>query len=116
MIITETSKGDIAILAPDGKLDHDSAPEIRQNRSIIDPDKMVVIDLEKVDFIDDSGLGAIICALRNKRNANGVTVLSGMNHRLRIIFEITNIHKLFNIFDDVAPTIEYLETRQIERT
>ena len=112
MIITETSKGDIVILSLDGRLDALSAPEFRNKRSVIDPDTMVIIDLEKVDLIDESGLEAIISAFRNKRDANGVTVLAGMNERLRRVFEITNVHKLVNIFDDVASATEYLKTLQ----
>ena len=112
MIIQETSKGDIAILALYGRLDVLATHELRQNGSIIDPDTMVVIDLEKVGFIDESGLGALVIGIRNKHHASGMIVLAGMNERLRRLFEITNVHKLVNIFDDVASATEYLENWQ----
>lgn len=62
MIITETSKGDIVILSLSGKLDALSTRELRNNASFTDPQKMVVLDLEKVDCIDESGFGIIIAA------------------------------------------------------
>jgi len=112
MIITETSNGSIAIVALEGTLDALSAPELRNNRMVIDPDKMVVIDLEKVDFIDSSGLGALVGALRQKHHKTCGIILTCMNGHVRKVFEITNAQKLFHIFDDTMAAVEYAANQQ----
>ena len=111
MNINETSKIGIAILSLNGTLDALSAPEFRNNRSVIDPEKSVVVDMEKLEFIDSSGIGAIVGASRQKRQAGGI-VLSCMNDRVRKVFEITNAQKLFHIFDDTAAAVDFAATRQ----
>ncbi|NTV67325.1 MAG: STAS domain-containing protein [Chlorobaculum sp.] len=112
MTITETSKIGIAILSLYGTLDALSAPELRNNRSIIDPEKTVVIDLQQVDFIDSSGIGAIVSASRQKRQPSGGIVLACMNDRVRKVFEITNAQKLFHIFDDTTAAVDFASSRQ----
>ena len=112
MNITETSNGTIAIITIDGRLDALSAPEFRNNRSVIDPEKKVVLDLEKLDFIDSTGLGAIIGALSQKLQPTSGIVLSRMNDDVRSVFEITNAQKLFHIFDDTAAATDFAATCQ----
>lgn len=116
MTITETSKIGIVILTLNGTLDALSAPEFRNNRSVVDPEKTVVLDLEQVDFIDSSGIGAIVSASRQKHQPSGGIVLSCMNDRVRKVFEITNAQKLFHIFDDTAAAVDFAATRQSAST
>lgn len=112
MNITETSNGAIAIVAIDGRLDALSAPEFRNNRSVLDHEKTVVLDMEKLDFIDSSGLGAIVGALNQKQKPAFDIVLTRMSDNVRSVFEITNARKLFHIFDDTAAAIDFAITRQ----
>lgn len=112
MIITETTQGEIQIIALDGALDATTSAELRNNPAVSDPEKTVVINMEKLDFIDSSGLGAIVGAARNKENRQHGILLSCMNDRVRKVFEITNAHKLFHIFDDTGAAVEFGETRQ----
>ncbi|NTU52439.1 MAG: STAS domain-containing protein [Chlorobiaceae bacterium] len=112
MIITEISKGDVAIIAFNGTLDASSAPELRKNRALNDPLQTVVVDLQKLDFIDSSGLGAIVGVARLKDDRRFGILLSCMNDRVRKVFEITNAQKLFHIFDDTKAAVEYGATRQ----
>lgn len=112
MNITETSNGAIAIIAIDGRLDALSVPEFRNNRSVIDPEKKVVLDMEKLDFIDSTGLGAIVGALSQKLQPASGIVLSCMNDDVRSVFEITNARKLFHIFDDTDAATDFAASRQ----
>ncbi|AOS84175.1 hypothetical protein BIU88_08555 [Chlorobaculum limnaeum] len=111
MIITETSNDGIAIVALEGTLDALSAPELRNIRSVTDPEKTVILDLEKVDFIDSSGLGAIVGATRVKLDPARGVVLACLNDRVRKVFEITNAQKLFHIFDDTSAAVDFAATR-----
>ena len=116
MNITETSNGAIAVVALEGRLDVLSVSVFRSNRSVIDPEKTVVLDLEKLDFIDTSGLGAIVGAARVKRDPACGIVLSCMNDQVRRTFALTNTQKLFHIFDDTGAAIDFAAARQSART
>jgi anti-anti-sigma regulatory factor len=115
MIIQETSNGDIAILALYGRLDEYSVVELKQNRSVLYPDTMVVIDLEHVETVDEEGLEDIIYTLRHKSQASAVSVPSG-DKPLRKFFETTNTNELIQLFDGIDPAIKYLETWQREHS
>jgi anti-sigma B factor antagonist len=116
MNITESSNSGIAIVALEGTLDASSAPVFRNNRSVIDPEKTVVLDMGKLDFINSTGLGAIVGALHQKRQLACGIVLSCMNDKVRKVFEITNTQKRFHIFDDTAAAVDFAATLQNTRT
>lgn len=113
--ITETSKGGIGIIVLGGTLDALACPEFRASQAISDPGRTVVIDLERLDFIDSSGLGALVGAARKKRERQCDMMLACMNDKVRRVFEITNAQKLFHIFDDADAAVDFAATQQ-ERT
>jgi anti-sigma B factor antagonist len=57
----------------------------------------VVIDCSQMDFIDSSGLGVLVGALKRVREKDGELVLRDLNSSARKVFEITGLTKLFTI-------------------
>ncbi|MBN1929759.1 MAG: STAS domain-containing protein [Chlorobiaceae bacterium] len=112
MIITETTQNGISVVTLNGTLDALSCPEFRANPAVGDPGQTVVLDLEKVDFIDSSGLGSIVGAARKKRQQECDLFLACMNDKVRKVFEITNAQKLFHIFDDTGAAVEFAAMQQ----
>lgn len=110
MIITEPPGGSQTIIAICGTLDASTAPELRNNPAIADPSRTVVIDFAKMDFLDSSGLGVLVEALRRKHEANATILLSRMNPPVRKVFDITGTCKLFHIFDDTDAAADYAAT------
>jgi anti-sigma B factor antagonist len=70
MDINTRSKGDIIILDIAGEIDLYNAPEIKDiiNKLIEEKKYSVIINLEKVTYIDSSGIGAFISSLSNLKN------------------------------------------------
>lgn len=60
--------------------------------------KRIVIDLSKADFMDSSGIGALIGALTTMRKAEGDVKLAGMKDRIKNLFLLTRL--LGSVFDD----------------
>ena len=58
----------------------------------------VVIDLSKADFMDSSGIGALIGALTTMKKANGDVKLAGMKERIKNLFLLTRL--LGSVFED----------------
>jgi len=68
-------------------------------------DGRLVIDLSSTDYMDSSGLAAIVSALQTARTKNGDVYLACMNDTLRALFELTQLHKICQIFDDTDSAV-----------
>ena len=62
----------------------------------------VVIDLSKADFMDSSGIGALIGALTTMKKVDGDVKLAGMKERIKNLFLLTRLlGPVFEDFDTV---------------
>ena len=59
----------------------------------------VVLDLTGVRFVDSSGLGGLISCLRHVRGNQGDMKLCSMSKPVRALFELTRMHRVFNIVE-----------------
>jgi anti-sigma B factor antagonist len=57
----------------------------------------ILIDGEKLDYVDSTGLGALIYILKNLKNENYKIYLSNIKPNIRKLFSITELDKLFVI-------------------
>ena len=60
----------------------------------------LVVDLAEVRFMDSSGLGSLVAALKKLGGSQGV-VLAGAQPAVKDLFELTSMDKLFKI----VPTV-----------
>ncbi|WP_234293185.1 STAS domain-containing protein [Fictibacillus sp. FJAT-27399] len=51
----------------------------------------IIIDVEKIDFIDSVGLGVFAGVLRSTKRNNCTLMLRGMSNRVRRLFEVTGL-------------------------
>ena len=61
---------------------------------------MVLVDFSQVTFMDSSGLGALVLARKEVRNAGSQLYLCSLNHQLQMLFELTSMDQIFDIFTD----------------
>src|ERR1700689_2918946 len=73
----------------------------------------VVLQLDQVEFVDSSGLGALVRLTQAGRAKGGDLKLSGVPAKIRKTLEMTNLHTQFEIYDSVeeAITAAYLGSR-----
>jgi anti-sigma B factor antagonist len=101
----ETGKrGDASILTLRGEIDVYTAPRLRQ--AIIElvegGERNIVVDMEKVDFLDSTGLGVLVGGLKRVKTREGNLSLVASQEKILKIFEITGLDKVFPI----AGTVE----------
>jgi len=89
------------ILQPHNCLDSQAGSLLQQQLAEILPDrhKLWVIDMGDVDFIDSSGLCALVGGLNVARHRGCRLVICNLSVTVRLIFEITQLDQLFEIFD-----------------
>lgn len=102
MDIRKRYEGDVAILCLDGQLNLTSASTLKEaSKELLDNEtKKMVLNLEKVDFINSSGLGALVSILKDVRNARASMRISNLAPYVREIFDITQLSNIFEIFTD----------------
>jgi anti-anti-sigma factor len=62
--------------------------------------RVLLVDLHKTSFMDSSGLGALVVALKKVRESQGRLVLCSLNGQARMLLEITDMEKVFNIYSN----------------
>jgi anti-sigma B factor antagonist len=60
----------------------------------------VLIDCSELNFMDSSGLGAMIVALKNIRAASKNLYLCAINQQVEMLFDLTDTRRVFKIFSD----------------
>ena len=92
----------VKVLQPTGSLDATKSQEFRRNiTEIVETEssaKIVLVDFRDVTFMDSSGLGALVLAFKALRAADIKLVICSINEQVRILFELTGIDQVFEIF------------------
>lgn len=90
------------IVALAGRLNGASAPEFKRRfQELMDagPSRFV-LDLSALEFIDSSGLSALISALKRVREAQGSLRLAGLKDQALSVIRLTRLDRVFEIYPD----------------
>jgi anti-sigma B factor antagonist len=82
-----------------GDLDMAAAPALRQLvlQLLAQGDRRITVDLTAADFVDSTGLGALVAALKRVRTHDGELVVVCPDARLRRLFELTDLVSVFGL-------------------
>jgi anti-sigma B factor antagonist len=91
--------GDCAVLQVTGEVDVYTAPMLREQIRELAAKGAVhlIADLGRVDFLDSTGLGALVGGLKRLREAGGSLALVISTPRILRIFQITGLTKVLAI-------------------
>ena len=82
-----------------GDLDLEGAPALTAElRALLGP-RPIVLDLTGVEFMDSSGLGVLVGAHKDATSRGGALILAAPSPRVRKIFKVTKLHKVFAVHD-----------------
>lgn len=70
-------------------------------KAVADAGPRVVLDLAQVTFLDSSGLGAIVAAMKHL-DGDRKLELAGLTPAVAKVFRLTRLDSVFTIHDDVA--------------
>ncbi|MBP6963419.1 MAG: STAS domain-containing protein [Armatimonadetes bacterium] len=84
----------------EGEVDVFTAPLLKQQIiSLLDDGVTdITVDLGAVEYLDSTALGVLIGGLKRLRERDGTLSLVIPNPRIRRIFEITGLDKIFDIY------------------
>jgi anti-sigma B factor antagonist len=100
-------EGDVSVVSARGEVDVFTAPglDTELDALIADGHARLVVDLSDVAFLDSTGLGVLVKALKHAREAGGWLHLVVTSDRIRKIFEITGLDASIPIFDTAQDAI-----------
>jgi anti-sigma B factor antagonist len=103
-----TKRDGAAVVTVSGEVDVATAPRLREQivALVADGERRIVCDLEAVDFLDSTGLGVLVGALKRARTHGGDLVLVCTKASLLKVFEITGLTRVFEFHDSVAAAVK----------
>jgi anti-sigma B factor antagonist len=105
--LTTRTEGERTVVEVGGEIDVYTAPKLRETLiSLVEAGQYhLVVDLEKVDFLDSTGLGVLVGGLKRVRTHDGSLSLVCTRERLLKVFRITGLTKVFDIHPDVESAL-----------
>jgi anti-sigma B factor antagonist len=87
-------------IAPRGRIDQPAARAIEDalNELCDTGRSRVVVDLSEVIYVASAGLASLLTGVRRARLLKGDVRLSGMNDRVREVFEMSGFDQVFAIY------------------
>ncbi|TMD33986.1 MAG: STAS domain-containing protein [Chloroflexi bacterium] len=102
----QTDSG-VTVLAPTGRLDVAGAPALKDavSEAMKNGKPRLVIDMEGVSFVDSSGLGSVVAALKQLRSSQGDLRLAAPNQQVRVVLELTTLDRVFPYYATVEEAL-----------
>ena len=107
MAVKTESRNGLMICRVDGDIDINCSPDLKKifDKLISQKTPKIVIELSKVTYVDSSGLATLVGILKNMRSYGGKMRLAGMSPKVKSLFEITKLDKLFEIMESEEEAI-----------
>src|SRR6202035_593816 len=101
------TKDGIEVVDVEGEIDVYTAPRLRELliELVNSGFYQLVVNMEKVEFLDSTGLGVLVGGLKRVRAHDGSLDLVCTQERILKIFRITGLTKVFGIHDTVDEAI-----------
>lgn len=95
------------VIEPVGRLDMVAAPQLKAlvASAVSDGLTPVVVDLTGVEFMDSSGLGALISGLRATRQVGSDLRIAGAGGQVVAVLELTNIDRIIHPYESVEDAL-----------
>ena len=93
--------GRVTVIELTGELDAYTSARFREVmvEAIEEGGGNLIVSMTDVEYIDSSGLGALVGGLKRSSERNGRIVLVCTQPQVRKVFEITGLRKVFPIYD-----------------
>ncbi len=100
----------VALLTIEGRLSAVTTGELKEKlKTLVAKDRIhLILDLEGVDFIDSSGLAALVSGLKSTREVGGSLKLVGLNENTMKVFKLTRLDRVFTFYDQLDQAISDL--------
>lgn len=113
--VTHAARGEDAfVVYPAGSLSSDTAPELENTLSdlIARGPRLIVMDLEQLDYISSAGIRVLLKAKKELRENAGRLSFMNLQPPIKKVFEIINALPSLQVFASVQELDDYLDAMQ----
>jgi len=106
-------EGRTRVIVVEGEIDLYTAPllEERTTHVLEEGARHMVVDLSRVGFIDSTGLGILVDALKRLRRSGGTLSLVVTDYDIERLFELSGLKSSFQMYRSREEALESLEAR-----
>ncbi len=109
---TITDKNNFLLVVLEGRLMiHEDAQKLHQDvtKQINKENNHVIVNFEKLEYLNSSGLGALITILTKSRNMGGDTIITKVPKTINELLLVSKLNTVFKIELDTNEAINSLE-------
>ncbi len=104
MVIQKREKEGIIIFDVDGEIKRSDITDVTLHdlvKAVLDEGhRFILLNFEKVGFIDSFGVGEILASYISTHNLGGKLKLARISKKLFLVFQVTMLTKVLDIFED----------------
>ncbi|MBL0310482.1 MAG: STAS domain-containing protein [Bacteroidetes bacterium] len=99
------------------KLLSNLAPQLKSELVILNNEgfRNIVLDLSDVQYVDSSGLSALLVGNRLCKEASGTFVLTGLNPHIQKLIKISQLEPILNIVPSLTESVDYVMMEELDR-
>jgi len=99
--------GQWAVMRVTGEIDMATAPRLRQHVQTVTAGKPegLVLDLDRVEFIDSTGLGVMVGAAKRMRMIEGGFRIVCSQAHLNELFKLTRLNEVFELYETLEDAL-----------
>ncbi|MBS1370176.1 MAG: STAS domain-containing protein [Lentisphaeria bacterium] len=102
--------GNVLKISVSGRLVAACSEEFKETVSgWLGENRFLLFDLAGMSHIDSSGLGVLVYILQKANAQEGAVKLACLQPRPRIVFDITKVYRIFEIFDSIDAALASFE-------
>jgi anti-sigma B factor antagonist len=96
-----------AVLRPQGRLTMVTAPRFREliEQTVDQGRASIVVDLSATEFMDSSGLGALIAGMKAATQAGGFLRIAALTPQVATVLELTNLDRVLRPYTSVGEAL-----------
>jgi anti-anti-sigma factor len=104
MIINKREKNSVVIFDIEGEIKRSDITDVTLHQLVKDQletgKKHILLNFEKVEFIDSFGVGEILASYISTHNLGGKLKLARISKKLFLVFQVTMLTKVLDIVED----------------
>lgn len=108
MDVRSSEQNGITLIQVSGEINISTSPDLKK---VFEKEakKKIVVDLTKVSYVDSSGLATLVEMLKKTKSQGGSLCLAGMSEKVKSLFEITKLDRLFSIVSSADEAVSKLQ-------
>lgn len=99
------------------KLLSNAAPQLKSELVMLHTEgfKNIILDLSQVQFVDSSGLSALLVGNRLSKDSGGTFVLTNLNSHIQKLVKISQLESILNIVPSLSESVDFVMMEELDR-